>query len=68
MSKNVNYSKHQKSRFKRFVATMPDGTQLEADTEGEIKEAIEVYHLTLSKPEKVKVESQKFDPNTGEPL
>lgn len=76
MSKeNINYAKHQRSRFKRFVATMNDGTKLQADTEVEVRKKISEYKRKLSGPIKEVLKKEfkeankpKFDPNTGEPL
>lgn len=69
------YSKHQKSRFKRFVATMPDGTKFQADTNHEIKILIKEYQdkndpgvKSEEGPLSEEIKVPKFDPFTGEPL
>ncbi len=70
--KNVYYEKRQKSRYKRFVATMSDGTRIQSNDEKEFK-ALTATHVAKMKG-KPKEESKKeiqqptFDPFTGEPL
>ena len=45
MSEKKKFDKHQGSKYKRFVATMPDGTRLEADTQRELHKKIDVSNL-----------------------
>ncbi len=72
MSKNQNYDKHQRSRLKKFVATMPDGHTIQKDTEKELHDAINERRNKLGEKNvavrKVEGPKQKFDPFTGEPL
>lgn len=65
MSKNVNYSKHQRSSKKKIVMTLSNGKVFQGDTEEEALKLVKQYeatkNITLSDPVK-----PKFDPDTGE--
>lgn len=74
MSNTDRYTKHQTSKYKRFVGTMRDGKRFEADTEDELKEKIAKRRKELGEEIKTTLKeiksnnSQKYDPNTGEPI
>ncbi len=73
--KNRFYEKRQNSRFKRFVATMSDGTKIQSDTQPELNELMSEHkrkisdkELLLKGPIKGETKKPQFDPYTGEPL
>lgn len=66
MVDNRNFDKHQKSKYKKFVATMADGTVYQADSEKDLKKRISGHSKQVN-PEKTSVAIKPlFDPNTGE--
>jgi len=73
LSKNVNFDKRQRSRYKKFVATYPNGDKVQAETQQELTDLMKEYKK--DNPEESTEESTeepdttpKFDPITGEPL
>lgn len=64
----TSYSKHQKSRLKRYVATLEDGTRIQADTEKEMNSLIKKHKTGESIGDKDGNESKLFDSKTGKPI
>ena len=75
--KNRTFDKHQSSKYAQFVATMDDGTRLEANSAEDLNQQIKVHNVKLALEAESEVSSEetteipptpKFDPFTGEPL
>lgn len=60
------YEKHQKSRFKKWVATLPDGTKVQADTQAKLNVEIAKVDQQVNSSEKSVTIKPLYDPNTGE--
>ena len=60
------FSKHQKSKLKRYVLTRQDGKRFQADTQEELHKMNSDYEAEQINSNSVGSTKPKFDPDTGE--
>ncbi len=63
------YTKHQKSKYKRYVMTTRDGKTFQGNTEEETRELVSKYRAKQVNPPSANQSQSskpKFDPDTGE--
>lgn len=60
------YTKHLRSKYKRWVMTTPDGKRFQADKRSEVLKMVSDHLAEQDNTKSVAIVSPKYDPDTGE--